>query len=340
MTRQGDPPRRVIQENVDKRTIECEPKHARKATMSRLDEIQSRIDARMAEIDQRINGGSGRMDEIQRKIDSRVDEIGRRIGSGENASTPSTQVASGGKQGFARSLCRRIGLSIGLNDVDPAKYGGPQPCPGCAVDATDFHKVLCNAGFESSLLVDQSATWDRVSGAIKDAANKLVAGDLFVVAVSGHGGSDDYFNPATAKTEKHESWCLYDGRVVDVKLIAAFGLFKPGVRIVVINDQCHAGGMLDTPGFSWAGSLFGRDGLAPMLIQFAACRADQTSIGTSIGGTWMTALMKELAISHDVTWREWFDKASVHMSLGKGQTPQWVELGPVTELFRQGRVLV
>ena len=78
----------------------------------------------------------------------------------------------------------------------------------------------------------------------------------------------------------------------------------------------------------------------PMLIQFASCRAGQSSIGQDVGGTWVTALLKVLAASHDISWKEWFDRASGHMTLGPEQTPQWVELGPVTDAFRRGKVLV
>lgn len=320
--------------------------------MSRLDEIQARIDARMEEIDQRV--GNGRLEEIQRKADSRLEEIARRIDGGD---CPQGSAAAGGSvrssaapsAGFAKDAgpyCRRIGLSIGLS-----KYKQTNDCPGCVVDATDFAAILRGAGFETTLLCDAQATRERVTGAIADANSKLMPGDLFVVAVSGHGARGDVMNPATGRMETHEGWCLYDGELYDAVLVPLFEAFKPGVRIVVINDQCHAGGMFTVPGvaaapqavalgFGWARSWYGTSATAPSLIQLAACRAEQTSIGNPIGGTWITALMKVLAVSREISWREWFDKAASHLTLGPGQTPQWVELGPVTELFRQGRVLV
>lgn len=320
--------------------------------MGKIDEIEAKIEARMSEIDQRVSGvPGGRLDEIMRKVDGRMEEINRRIfgtsgeDGGARAPVPGARAAV---DGTPRGMCRRIGLAVGLTATDPAAYGGiPQPCPGCDVDAADFNKVMEGAGFETTLLLNEAANWGNVSGAISDAAGKLVAGDLFVLLIAGHGGQIQSVNPATGRKETHETWCLWDGEVADTILIGCFGLFRPGVRIVVVNDQCHAAGMfrdagagVPARGFRGLERDFGANGAAPMLIQFAACRTDQNSAGMEIGGTWTTALLKVLAVTHDIGWREWFDRASVHMSLGKGQTPQWIELGPVTEEFRQGRIFI
>jgi metacaspase-1 len=38
-----------------------------------------------------------------------------------------------------------------------------------------------------------------------------------------------------------ETWCLFDGEMLDDELYAAYGKFKPGVRILVLSDSCHSG---------------------------------------------------------------------------------------------------
>jgi hypothetical protein len=38
-----------------------------------------------------------------------------------------------------------------------------------------------------------------------------------------------------------ETWCLFDGEVLDDELAAVWATFTPGVRIVVFSDSCHSG---------------------------------------------------------------------------------------------------
>ena len=84
--------------------------------------------------------------------------------------------------------------------------------------------------------------------------------------------------------------------------------------------------------------LLGGSDKSPMLIQFAGCRAEESSIGYPIGGTWTTALLKVLAVDRHISWRSWFDQARSHPSLTEQPQPQWFEVGPVTDGFRSGEV--
>jgi hypothetical protein len=38
-----------------------------------------------------------------------------------------------------------------------------------------------------------------------------------------------------------ETWCLYDGQLVDDELYAVWATFAPDVRILVLSDSCHSG---------------------------------------------------------------------------------------------------
>ena len=92
---------------------------------------------------------------------------------------------------------------------------------------------------------------------------------------------------------------------------------------------------MDGACFVRRGFLLGAHGAG---FQFAACRADEASIGYPIGGTWTTALLKVLAVDRNISWRDWFDRARAHPSLTDRQRPQWFEVGPVTDVFRNGDV--
>ena len=40
---------------------------------------------------------------------------------------------------------------------------------------------------------------------------------------------------------RDETWCLYDGMLLDDELYRLWAEFQPGVRIVVLSDSCHSG---------------------------------------------------------------------------------------------------
>jgi metacaspase-1 len=69
---------------------------------------------------------------------------------------------------------------------------------------------------------------------------ELAPGDMFLVSYSGHGGQvpdvngdeDDY---------KDETWCLYDGQVIDDELNVRYAKLAADVRVLVFSDSCHSG---------------------------------------------------------------------------------------------------
>lgn len=298
--------------------------------MDILSQIQARVDARMAEIAARIGSGGS-------CVPSRTDDVPRFDVSGVVRSFRETGTPRGG--------CRKIGLCVGLKDVDPAAYGGyPQPCPGCDLDATDFANVLNAAGVQTTLLSDSGATRNGVVSAMRSAAGALREGDLFVMSVAGHGARDSVDGKGGSV---HESWCLWDGKLIDDEIVSVVREFAPGVRIVMVNDQCHSGGIFNEyargvargrPVGGLLRGLLGGNDKSPMLIQFAGCRAEESSIGYPIGGTWTTALLKVLAVDRHISWRSWFEQARSHPSLTERQQPQWFEVGPVSDGFRSGEV--
>src|SRR5687768_12286851 len=102
-----------------------------------------------------------------------------------------------------------ISLHIGLNLVDPNHYGGWNgQLNACEADAEDMAGIAKSMNFnEIQLLLSAQATRNAVITAIKDAAQKLIKGDFFLLSYSGHGGQAPDLN-ADEDDAQDETWCL------------------------------------------------------------------------------------------------------------------------------------
>jgi len=134
-----------------------------------------------------------------------------------------------------------LALTIGLNAVDPKHYGGwSGELNACEADAIEMAEIAKSRDFVVEKLLTAEATRAKVMGEITRASKSLKAGDIFLLAYSGHGGQvpdlnndeDDY---------QDETWCLYDQELIDDELYYLLGAFKEGVRILVFSDSCHSG---------------------------------------------------------------------------------------------------
>lgn len=138
-------------------------------------------------------------------------------------------------------------LHIGVNLVDPAHYSGwSGPLNACEADAEDLRELAKSRGFHSRILLTKEATRKRVGDAIKEAADRLVGGDMFLLTYAGHGGQvPDEGGDEEDLTD--ETWCLYDGQMIDDEIRAFWSRFDAGVRIVVLSDSCHSGTVVREP---------------------------------------------------------------------------------------------
>ncbi len=140
-------------------------------------------------------------------------------------------------------MSKRYLLSIGVNKVNPADYDGQWDgaLPCCEKDATDIDTLAKSLGYDKRFLLKTSkATRQNVLRALKTAAKDLKKGDLFVIYYSGHGGQVTDINGD--ETDAYdETWCLYDGQLIDDEIYYAFTGFKECVRIFMISDSCHSG---------------------------------------------------------------------------------------------------
>ena len=138
-------------------------------------------------------------------------------------------------------MAKGISLHIGLNKVDPEHYlGWDGELIACEYDAEDMESLAIDQGFETTLLKTEEAKRQTVVNAIKKAADELERDDIFLLSYSGHGGQVSDYN-RDEPDNKDETWCLYDGQLIDDELFALWPEFKAGVRIFVLSDSCHSG---------------------------------------------------------------------------------------------------
>ncbi len=136
---------------------------------------------------------------------------------------------------------RGLSLHIGLNAVSPKHYEGwDGPLVACENDAHDMAALAASRGMKPTKLITKQATRAAVLKALHAAAKALRAGDLFFVSFSGHGGQVPDVS-GEERDKKDETWCLWDGQLIDDELYEALGRCKAGVRILMLSDSCHSG---------------------------------------------------------------------------------------------------
>ena len=136
---------------------------------------------------------------------------------------------------------KALSLHLGLNTVSPAAYAGWDGLlAACEFDANDMAAIARSRGMKPTVLLGKKATRKAVLAAMRSAAKALKAGDFFLLSYSGHGGQV----PDTNRDEpdrKDETWCLFDGQLIDDELYLELNRFAAGVRVLVLSDSCHSG---------------------------------------------------------------------------------------------------
>ena len=139
------------------------------------------------------------------------------------------------------SVPKGISLHIGLNGVSAAAYSGwDGPLAACEFDAHDMAAIAKSRKMKSTVLLTKKATRAHVLSAMRAAARALKAGDLFFLTYSGHGGQVKDID-GDEPDHQDETWCLYDGQLIDDELYLELSRFGAGVRVLVLSDSCHSG---------------------------------------------------------------------------------------------------
>lgn len=168
---------------------------------------------------------------------------------------------------------KALSLHIGLNAVDPDHYQGwSGELSACEFDARDMAALAKSRNMEATLLQTTAGTRGKVLTAIRSATKSLRQGDLFFLTYSGHGGQIPDITGEEAD-KKDETWCLYDGQLIDDELYLELARFAAGVRILVLSDSCHSGSVTRNSVPATSGT--GRSKLMPPAVAMRTYRAHQ-----------------------------------------------------------------
>lgn len=149
----------------------------------------------------------------------------------------------------ARVRRRGLSLHVGLNSIDPGHYGTDGALNACEFDAEDMAGVAKAAGFDVvGRLTSPAGTRDAVMQGIEDAAKALKPGDIFLLTYAGHGSQAPDFN-RDEEDGADETWCLFDGMLIDDELYDLWRRFAENVRVLVVSDSCHSGSVIRATGF-------------------------------------------------------------------------------------------
>jgi hypothetical protein len=140
-----------------------------------------------------------------------------------------------------------MSLHIGLNSVSPAHYAGWRgELTACEFDANDMAAIAKANRMKPTVLLTRKGTRANTLAAIRSASKTLKAGDLFFLTYSGHGGQVPDVT-GEEQDKKDETWCLYDGELIDDELYLELTRFAEGVRVLVFSDSCHSGTVTRAP---------------------------------------------------------------------------------------------
>ena len=163
-------------------------------------------------------------------------------------------------------MANGISLHIGLNVVDPDKYGGwDGRLLGCHNDAYAMQAIAQKLGYETNMMLDGQATAGRVANKIKQIAGQMAPGDIFFLTYSGHGGQVPDVNADEAKRDEYEvgeffdqmdeTYVFYDRQFIDDEMFELWSYFPARSRIAVLSDSCHSGSNIRQP--PWEAPLRG-----------------------------------------------------------------------------------
>lgn len=138
---------------------------------------------------------------------------------------------------------RAMSLHIGIDRVDPARYGGwDGALSGCERDARTMTDIARMEGFpDPRQLFTRQATSGAILAEIRRAAGALEAGGTFLLTYAGHGGQAADPTGDEETDQLDETWVAYDRQILDDELEQVFAEFAAGVHVVVVSDSCHSG---------------------------------------------------------------------------------------------------
>ncbi len=138
-------------------------------------------------------------------------------------------------------MARGISLHVGLNRIDPNHYAGwDGKLNACENDARSMQEIAKAMGYRTEIRLSEQGTRAAVADFLTKAARDLKSGDMLLLTYSGHGNQvADLDGDEPDKLD--ETWCLYDGQMIDDELYRMYGALAEGVRVLILSDSCHSG---------------------------------------------------------------------------------------------------
>ena len=138
-------------------------------------------------------------------------------------------------------MAKGISLHIGLNRLDPKHYAGSEgTLNACENDARAMEGVAKAMGYETEIRLSEQGTRAAVTEFLAKAARDLKSGDILLLTYSGHGNQVPDLNGDEADG-LDETWCLFDGQMIDDELYRMYSALADGVRVLILSDSCHSG---------------------------------------------------------------------------------------------------
>ena len=143
---------------------------------------------------------------------------------------------------------RNYAVCVGINWYDSWSVSDLN---GCVNDAKDFRAALLSdtTRWRSSdvrLITNYSATELAVRNTLHQFARRAVKGDTFVYFHSGHGTQYRYTTRTALCMTNYYDW--QHGAYSDAELAADLARFRSGVKVIVVVDACHSGGLMSPKG--------------------------------------------------------------------------------------------
>lgn len=143
---------------------------------------------------------------------------------------------------------RNYAVCVGINWYDSWSVNDLN---GCVNDAKEFRAALLSdtTRWRSSdvrIITNYSATELAVRNTLHQFARRAVKGDTFVYFHSGHGTQYRYTTRTALCMTDYRNW--QHGAYSDAELAADLARFRTGVKVIVVVDACHSGGLMSPRG--------------------------------------------------------------------------------------------
>jgi metacaspase-1 len=209
------------------------------------------------------------------------------------------------------------------------------------MDARLFFDLAVERGFVAPVLLHgELATRAAVRNKLVEMASLCEAGDLFLLTFSGHGGQ------TRLQSGEAGTWQLYDGTLNEQQLSADLALFREGVRVLIVSDNC-GGGIPRSP--QSPGGLEGNEErsdtarlkntplsrpaiegfLKASVLVLAACEQGKYADGPGLPGHFAAAIKRALTVSGNY---DAFHQALCH-EMPSYQQPDYYRLGAPSDTF-------